>query len=215
MADFLLEIGVEEIPDWMIEPALADLHARFAAAFGAFGGSAITTDATPRRLVLQAKDVLPQAPDVESVVQGPYLSAGEKAAEGFAKKQQATVDKLAKMKDAKGERYIFQQLLKGQSAKQALSEKLPDVVTGIHFPKAMYWTGKSGVRFIRPIRWLVALLDDQLVPFEVAGVRSGNTTRGHRILGAKDPLPVSVAKLRRCVARQLCDCFRRRAQSAD
>src|ERR1700735_3684743 len=101
MANFLLEIAGEEIPDRMIKPALADLHRRFAEAFGAFGGSAITTDATPRRLVLQAKDLIGQAPDVEAVVQGPYLSAGEKAAEGFAKKQNTTIDKLAKITDAK------------------------------------------------------------------------------------------------------------------
>ncbi len=193
MPDFLLEIGVEEIPDWMIEPALADLRTSFAAAFGAFGGSAITTDATPRRLVLQAKDLLPQAPDVESVMQGPYLSAGEKAAEGFARKQNTSVDKLAKTRDAKGERYVFAQLLKGQAAVEALSEKLPEIVTGIRFPKAMYWTGKGGVKFIRPIRWIVALLDDQLVPFEIAGVKSGNTTRGHRVLDAKAPLLVGIS----------------------
>jgi glycyl-tRNA synthetase beta chain len=192
MANFLLEIGAEEIPDWMIEPALADLRGRFTAAFGAFGGSAIITDATPRRLVLQAKDLLPQAPDVESVVQGPYLSAGEKAAEGFAKKQNTAIDKLGKISDAKGERYIFNQLVKGQSAKQALSEKLPEIITGIHFPKTMYWTGKGGVRFIRPIRWIMALLDDQPVPFEIAGVKSSNTTRGHRVLGAKTPLLVGI-----------------------
>jgi glycyl-tRNA synthetase beta chain len=193
VAHFLLEIGVEEIPDWMIEPALEDLKARFAAAIGAFGGSSITMDATPRRLVLQAKDLLPQAADVEAVVQGPYLSAGEKAAEGFAKKQSTTVDKLAKTQDAKGERYVYHQLVKGQAALQVLSEKLPEIITGIHFPKTMYWTGKGGVKFIRPIRWIVALLDDQLVPFEIAGVKSGNTTRGHRVLGAKTPLLVGIA----------------------
>jgi glycyl-tRNA synthetase beta chain len=193
MASFLLEIGAEEIPDWMIEPALVDLRTRFATAFAAFGGSSLTTDATPRRLVLQAKDLLPQAPDVEAVVPGPYLSAGAKAAEGFAKKQNTTIDKLAKTQDAKGERYIFHQLVKGQAAVHALSEKLPDIVTGIHFPKAMYWTGKGGVKFIRPIRWIVALLDDQLVPFEIAGVKSGITTRGHRVLGSKTPLLVGIS----------------------
>ena len=193
MADFLLEIGVEEIPDWMIEPALADLRGGFAAAFQAFGGSALWTDATPRRLVLQAKDLVPQAPDVESVVQGPYLSAGEKAAEGFARKQNTSVDKLAKAQDAKGERYVFAQLVKGQTALHALSEKLAEIVTGIHFPKTMYWTGKGGVKFIRPIRWIVALLDDQIVPFEIAGVKAGNTTRGHRVLGAKTPLLVGIS----------------------
>jgi glycyl-tRNA synthetase beta chain len=192
MADFLLEIGVEEIPDWMIEPALEDLRAGFAAAFGAFGGSALATDATPRRLVLRATDLLPQAPDVESVVPGPYLSAGQKAAEGFARKQNTSIDKLAKTQDAKGERYVMAQLVKGQAAVQALSEKLPEIVTGLRFPKTMYWTGKGGVKFIRPIRWLVALLDDQIVPFEIAGVQAGNTTRGHRVLGAKQPLLVGV-----------------------
>jgi glycyl-tRNA synthetase beta chain len=192
MPNFLLEIGAEEIPDWMIDPALESLHKSFAAAFGAFGGSAITTDATPRRLVLQAKDLMSQAPDAEVVVQGPYLSAGEKAAEGFAKKQNTTIDKLAKTTDAKGDRYISHQLVKGQSAAHALSEKLPEIITGIPFPKTMYWTGKGGVKFIRPIRWLVALLDDQLIPFEIAGVKSGNTTRGHRVLGAKTPLLVGI-----------------------
>ncbi|HMF76655.1 MAG TPA: glycine--tRNA ligase subunit beta [Bryobacteraceae bacterium] len=193
MASFLLEIGVEEIPDWMIVPALAELSTRFEAAFNVFGGSALITKATPRRLVLLVKDIAGQAPDVESVIQGPYLSAGAKAAEGFARKQGTTVEKLAKAQDAKGERYVFAQLVKGQSALATLSEKLPEVISGLHFPKAMYWTGKGGVRFIRPIRWIVALLDDQVAPFELAGVRAGNTTRGHRILGASSPLPVTIA----------------------
>jgi glycyl-tRNA synthetase beta chain len=193
MPHFLLEIGTEEIPDWMIEPALADLRTRFTAAFDTFGGSAVMTDATPRRLVLRARDLLPQAPDVESVAQGPYLTIGVKAAEGFARKQNTTIDKLATMRDTKGERYVSHQLVKGQAASHVLSEKLPEIIAGIHFPKTMYWTGKSGVRFIRPIRWILALLDDQIVPFEIAGVKSGNTTRGHRVLGAKDPLLVGIA----------------------
>jgi glycyl-tRNA synthetase beta chain len=193
MASFLLEIGVEEVPDWMIDPALAELSARFEAAFKVFGGSALITKATPRRLVLLVENIDAQAPDVESLAQGPYLSAGAKAAEGFARKQGTTIEKLVKTQDAKGERYVFAQLVKGQSAITALSEKLPDVIAGLHFPKAMYWTGKGGVRFIRPIRWIVALLDDQVIPFELADVRSGNTTRGHRVLGAKEPQPVTIA----------------------
>jgi glycyl-tRNA synthetase beta chain len=193
MADFLLEIGTEEIPDWMIEPALVDLRARFQDAFGVFGGSALITEATPRRLVLLAKELAPLAPDVESVVLGPYLSAGEKAVDGFARKQNTTVAALAKTQDAKGERYVFHRLVKGQSAVQGLAEKLPGVITGLHFPKSMYWTGKGGVRFIRPIRWLVALLDDQVVPFEIAGVPAGRVSRGHRILGSAAPIPVTIA----------------------
>jgi glycyl-tRNA synthetase beta chain len=193
MASFLLEIGVEEIPDWMITPALTELGARFEAAFKVFGGSALITKATPRRLVLLVENMDAQAPDVESLVQGPYLSAGAKAAEGFARKQGTTVDQLPKTQDAKGERYVFAQLVKGQSAMTALTEKLPEVIAGLHFPKAMYWTGKGGVRFIRPIRWIVALLDDEVVPFDVADVKSGNATRGHRVLGAQGPQPVTIA----------------------
>ena len=193
MADFLLEIGTEEIPDWMIEPALNDLRNRFQSAFGAFEGSALIADGTSRRLVIWAKDLSERAPDVQTVVPGPYVSAGEKAAQGFARKQGTTVEALGKMQDAKGERFVFHQLTTGQLAKEALSEKLPEVVTGIHFPKMMYWTGKNGVRFIRPIRWIVAAIEDQVVPFEVAGVKSGATTRGHRILGSKEPLPVMVS----------------------
>jgi glycyl-tRNA synthetase beta chain len=194
MADFLLEIGAEEIPDWMIEPALEDLRNRFRSAFGAFGGSALVTDGTPRRLVLLAKALDEKAADAENVVQGPYVSAGTKAAEGFARKWGTEVNRLAKTSDAKGERYIFHQLIKGQALNDALSERLPEIIGGIHFPKSMYWTGKNGLRFIRPIRWIVALLDEQVIPFEVAGVRSGNTTRGHRILGSKDPIPVTIRK---------------------
>ncbi len=194
MPDFLLEIGTEEIPDWMIEPALEDLRKKFQSAFGAFGGSSLSVEATPRRLVLFAKDLAAQAPDTETVVQGPYLSAGDKAAEGFARKQGTTVAQLAKMADAKGERYIFHQLTKGQPATEALGKALPGIVAGIHFPKSMYWTGKSGVRFIRPIRWIVAVLDAEVVPFEVAGVQSGNLTRGHRILGSKEPIPVTATR---------------------
>jgi glycyl-tRNA synthetase beta chain len=193
MPDFLLEIGVEEVPDWMIEPALADLRARWQASFSAFEGDALIMDATPRRLVLLAKDLAGQAPDVESVVPGPYLSAGKQAAEGFARKWNTPVHALATTQDVKGERYIFHQKVKGQTAQEALTAKLPDAITGIAWPKSMYWTGKGGVRFIRPIRWIVALLDSEVVPFELAGVRSGNRTRGHRILGSKDPLAVTVA----------------------
>jgi glycyl-tRNA synthetase beta chain len=193
MADFLLEIGTEEIPDWMIEPALEDLQAKFQAAFGAFGGSAIITDATPRRLVLLAKELSEKAPDVRTVIPGPYVSAGEKAVEGFARKQGGSISDLAKVQEAKGERYVFHQLTKGQLATDALAEKLPEIIADIYFPKTMYWTGKGGIRFIRPIRWIVAVIEDRVVPFEVAGVKSGNTTRGHRILGSKTALPVSVA----------------------
>ncbi len=200
MPDFLLEIGTEEIPDWMIEPALEDLRTKFQTAFGTFGGSALIVDGTPRRLTLLNKDMAEQAPDAQTMTPGPYLSAGAKAAEGFARKWNTSVAELAKISDAKGERYVVHQLVKGQRAVEALSEKLPQIIASIHFPKTMYWTGKGGVRFIRPIRWILALIDDQVVAFEVAGLQSGNTTRGHRILGSKEALQVSVSTYQKTLA---------------
>ncbi len=192
MPDFLLEIGAEEIPDWMIVPALGELHKRFEAAFGSFGGDALRTDGTPRRLVLKAQGLLEQEPDTQVVVQGPYLSAGPKAAEGFARKNGVSVDQMATTEDAKGERYVVHQHVKGRRAMEALEQKLPEIIASLPFPKSMFWTGRGGIRFVRPIRWIVALLGDEIVPIEVAGVRAGNTTRGHRILGSKEPVMVAI-----------------------
>ncbi len=90
--------------------------------------------------------------------------------------------------------------MKGQAAVDLLSAALPALILGIPWPKAMYWTGKGGPRFIRPIRWLACLLGDQVVPFEVAGVPTGNLTHGHRKLGAKN-IPVTIDNYRQELAR--------------
>jgi glycyl-tRNA synthetase beta chain len=190
VADFLLEIGSEEIPDWMIRPALESLRLSFSEQAGALDGTIELLDATPRRLVLLATGLAERLGDVQQVVLGPYVSAGSKAAEGFAKKNRTTVEELRKDADAKGERYFFSTLKKGESARELLTRVVPGMITGIPWPKAMYWTGRDGVRFIRPIRWLVAILNDEILPIELAGVRAGNTTRGHRILGSKTPVIV-------------------------
>ncbi len=195
MAGFLLEIGAEEIPDWMIEPALADLHVRFHKLLdeAKLGGGVAWTDATPRRLVLKAVGLVERQADSEEVVSGPPKSAGAGAAQGFAKKNGTTVDKLETITTDKGEYFSFRKQVKGRPTGEILAEALPGIITGLYFPKTMYWTGKGGVRFIRPIRWIVALLGADVVPFLVAGVRSGDATYGHRILGAKGPLPVTTA----------------------
>jgi glycyl-tRNA synthetase beta chain len=193
VSDFLLEIGSEEIPDWMIRPALESLRLSFSEQAGALSGTIELLEATPRRLVLLATGLAEQLADVQQVVPGPYVTAGSKAAEGFAKKNNTTVDRLQKDADAKGERYFFSMLKKGESARELLTRVVPGMITGIPWPKAMYWTGKDGVRFIRPIRWLLAILNDEVLPIELALVKAGNTTRGHRILGSKTPLVVSAA----------------------
>src|SRR5208283_2562580 len=86
---------------------------------------------------------------------------------------------------AKGEYWKFTRAVPGRNTADLLSEALPGLILGIPWPKTMYWTGKNGPRWIRPIRWLVALLGDEVVPFEIAGVRSGDKSRsqGHRTLG--------------------------------
>ena len=87
---------------------------------------------------------------------------------------------------AKGEYYVFGKKIPGRLTRDILSERLPGIILQLNFPKTMYWTGKGGPRFIRPIRWIVALLGEEIVPFELAGVRSGALTAGHRRLGARE-----------------------------
>jgi glycyl-tRNA synthetase beta chain len=86
----------------------------------------------------------------------------------------------------KGEYYVYYKKVAGRNTRDILAEALPGVILGIYFPKTMYWTAKNGPRFIRPIRWIVALLGEEIVPFELAGVRSGALTSGHRRLGARE-----------------------------
>jgi glycyl-tRNA synthetase beta chain len=179
--NFLLEIGTEEIPHWMIPGALKQL-----AALDLFG-SKLTVDATPRRLVGQAPGLPLRTPDEEQIVKGPPISAGEKAAFGFAKKQGVDPSTMQKS----GDYYELHKLVPGRRAIDILAETLPAAILSIQWPKTMYWTGKSGPRFIRPIRWIVALLGDEVIPFEIAGVRASNITRGHRQLGSSN-IPVTI-----------------------
>ena len=181
---FLLEIGVEEVPDWMIAGALADLKAAFEKLN--LPHANLRLDATPRRLVLRADDLPARQADSEERVLGPAKSAPAQAVAGFARKQGIAPEQLAVEATPKGEYYVFARKVEGRKTKDILAEGLPGSVLGINWPKTMYWTGKSGARFIRPIRWIVALLGEEIVPFEIAGVRSGAITSGHRRLGAKE-----------------------------
>jgi glycyl-tRNA synthetase beta chain len=190
---FLLEIGTEEIPDWMIIPALNNLQDMFQSLLDqhALGGRVTKADATPRRLVLQAEGLLEQQADVEELVLGPPKSAGPGAAAGFAKKTGTTPDQLGTQTGPKGEYLAFKKRTQGQPTTAVLARELPQLILKIQWPKTMVWNGKGTERFIRPIRWLLALLGDSVVPFEIGGVPSGNTTRGHRVLG-KPSIPVTI-----------------------
>jgi len=181
--DFLLEIGTEEIPHWMIPGALAQL-----AKLDLLGAEP-KVDATPRRLVVQASGIPQRTPDREEIVKGPPVASGEKAALGFAKKQGVDPTHVK----PNGNYYELHKIVPGRATIDILAETLPAAILALQWPKTMYWTGgKTGPRFIRPIRWLVALLGEHQISFEIAGVKASNVTRGHRVLGSAS-IPVTTA----------------------
>jgi len=181
---FLFEIGVEEIPDWMIPDALENLRLLFEKLEIPY--ESVTLDATPRRLVLRAEGLPARQADSQERVLGPAKSAPAQAVEGFARKQGVKPEDLAIEATPKGEYYSYVRKVPGRLTKDILAAALPGIILQIYFPKTMYWTGKNGPRFIRPIRWIVTVLGEEIVPFELAGVRSGASTSGHRRLGAKE-----------------------------
>ncbi len=181
---FLLEIGTEEIPDWMIPTALENLLLLFEKL--ELPHESVRLDATPRRLTLRVEGMPERQADSEERVLGPAKSAPPQAVAGFARKQGIKPEDLAVESTPKGEYYVFTRKSEGRRTIDILAEALPGIVLGIYFPKTMYWTAKNGPRFIRPIRWMVALLGEETVPFEIAGVRSSNLTAGHRRLGARE-----------------------------
>ncbi len=185
---FLLEIGSEEIPDWMIPPALASLRELFEKLLeeNRLGGRVEHVDATPRRLILCAENLAEKQEDSEELVSGPPKSAGAGAAAGFAKKMGVPLDRFETTSTPRGEYLAYRRQIPGRETSEILSAALPELILKITFPKTMYWTAKGGPRFIRPIRWIVALLGEQIVPFEIAGVKSGALSQGHRILGSPE-----------------------------
>jgi glycyl-tRNA synthetase beta chain len=164
----------------MLEGALTYLGG----AIGELTKTTTRTDATPRRLVVRAEGLIARQPDQEERVWGPAKSAPPAAVAGFAKKQNIDPAQLEVLSDGKAEKYSYVRKTAGRATIDILAEALPQLILKTPFPKTMLWPGKGGARFIRPIRWVVALLDNQVVPFEIADVKSGNESSGHRKLGA-------------------------------
>ena len=192
---FLLEVGCEEIPATMLKGALEDLAARLLAALGEKNGLGGETDSpprfgSPRRLVASITGILDREDDRVEVVTGPPVRASfdkkgrpTKAAEGFARAHGLSVDDLVRIETEKGEVVGAKRQIKGRTASEVLAAACPEVLGQMRFPKMMRWGGE-GHTFVRPVHWIVALLDDQVVEFEFMGVRSGRLTWGHRFLGA-------------------------------
>jgi glycyl-tRNA synthetase beta chain len=193
MPDFLLEIGTEEIPARMIDSAREELARRVGDLLlreRLVDTPTLQTYSTPRRLAILASQVSSAQPDVTEKVTGPSLKVAYKdgaptpAAEAFARKLNIPVEALEKVTTPKGEYLGATVKKKGRPAAEILAESLPKEIAGIYWPKSMYWRGKSAERFVRPVRWLVSLLDADVVPLEFAGIRAGHTTQGHRILSS-------------------------------
>jgi len=199
MPDFLLEIGCEEIPARMIDAASQELRERVSALLTRERLSAgeVTTFETPRRLAVMAAGVAPAQADVVEQLTGPSINVAYKdgqptpAAHAFAKKAGVDVSALDKVTTPKGEYISAKVTKKGRATAEILAELLPKEISSIYWPKNMYWR-KPSERFVRPVRWLVGMLDGQIVPLEFDGIRAGNHSRGHRILG-DGPVTISRA----------------------
>jgi len=188
--DLLFEIGAEEIPagfmpnilgqlKQLAETKLNDAHLPF---------ESIATYGTPRRLALIVKGLADTSAEISERHKGPSASIAydadgnaTKAAIGFARGKGLDVADLV-VEDG----YIYAETkTAGVPAKDIVTDMLPQLITGLNFPKSMHW-GNLDAKFVRPVRWLVALLDEEVIPVEFATVKSGNVTRGHRFLGADE-----------------------------
>ncbi|MGI6093401.1 MAG: glycine--tRNA ligase subunit beta [Veillonellaceae bacterium] len=184
--DILLEIGTEEIPARFMPGILTQLEANAKAKLidMRIGFSDLQVFGTPRRFALLVRGVAGRQEDKESANKGPSINiafdksgAPTKAAQGFARGQGIDVNDLV-VKDG----YVYAMVKEtGRNVDDLLPEILPGIVTSLNFPKNMHW-GNLDMRFVRPIRWIVALYGNEVIPFAIAGVESSNVTRGHRFL---------------------------------
>lgn len=193
LRNVILEIGTEELPSRFLPEALESLERLAVSALSdnRLGFKDVRTYATPRRLVLHIRELDETQSSSVSLLKGPplasaYDSKGEptRAALGFAKSKGVEVDSLGEL-EVDGVKYVAAEVREeSRRTLDVLPGLLRGLVEGLSFPKSMYWA-EPGVRFARPIRWLLALADDVVVPFEYGGVRSGRTTSGHRFMGQR------------------------------
>jgi len=197
--ELLLEIGVEEIPSDYLEnglKALKDLAESQLKNSRIELGESLAAYGTPRRLVLIGKAVQDKQADTVQEITGPPKAAAyddkgkpTKAALGFAKKHGVSVEDLEVLETPKGDYLFVKRSIPGRPTLEVLSEVFPRILADLPWPKSMRW-GSQGFPFVRPIHWMIALYNGSVVPFEVAGIRSGNTTAGHRFM-APGMMPVA------------------------
>ena len=191
---YLLEIGVEEIPARYVKDSLRQLDEYFTSTLNneRLKFESIEVYSSPRRLTTIIKGIDDKQEDLSEEVKGPSkkISFDEqgnptKALQGFMRGQKVGLEDIFYLEN-NGEEYVYARVLKkGLTTKDILFKIVPEIIKSINFPKSMKWGGKD-IRFARPIRWLVSLLDDDIVDFEFEGIPVSNTTRGHRFLGSKN-----------------------------
>ncbi len=192
--ELLFEVGCEEIPAGMLPKAQEELRTNIEKLLSAESlseGVTVETFSAPRRLTAWVRGLLAKQPDVETEVTGPPKSvayepvgAPTRAALSFAEKQGVHVSDLYLVQTPKGEYVAAKQIKLGRTAAQILTAILPRSVHDLTWPRSMTWTGLEGARFIRPIRWIVAVLEGKPLKLSVGGIPAGDTTRGHRFLGS-------------------------------
>ncbi|BDH65678.1 TPA: glycine--tRNA ligase subunit beta [Enterococcus faecalis] len=188
--DLLLEIGLEEMPAHVVTPSRIQLEEKVIKFLDEhhLDYETVQSFATPRRLAVKVTAIPEKQADVEEEVKGPAKKIAldaegnwSKAAQGFVRGQGVTTEDIV-FKELNGVEYVYvTKFTKGQSAKEVLT-KLNDVITSLTFPVTMHWANYD-FEYIRPIHWIVALLDDEVIPFKVLDVTAGQTSRGHRFLG--------------------------------
>jgi glycyl-tRNA synthetase beta chain len=192
MPDFLLEIGLEEIPARMIDGAEAELRKRVAEVLqreSLAQNPEVEPYSTPRRVAVLARGIAGKQADAEEQVLGPSVKVAYKdgqptaAAQAFARKVNVDVAQLKSVTTPKGEYLAATLTRKGRTAQEILAEALPKEINALYWAKNMYWREGKPERFVRPVRWTVSLLGDQVVPLEYAGIRAARKSRGHRLLG--------------------------------
>lgn len=191
MADLLLELFSEEIPARMQVQAAKDLEKVVVGALSdrGFLFEGVRAFSGPRRLTLAMTGLAVQQPDVKEEKKGPRTNAPQKAIEGFLRSAGVTLDQCQTQNDGKGEFYVAVIERKGRDTAAVLAEMLPECFAKLPWPKSMRFPG-SPVRWVRPLHGIVCMFDGEVVPFEFAGVTSGNTTRGHRFLSDGRPIAV-------------------------
>jgi glycyl-tRNA synthetase beta chain len=201
MAEFLFEIGLEEVPARMIAGAQAELEQRVVKMLErerlVGSGAEAKSFATPRRLAVWVKDVAERQEDLAEELIGPSVRVAYKdgvatpAAVAFAKKAGVAVEELKTITNAKGEYLAATAVRAGRGASEVIAAELPKELAGIYWAKNMYWRPGKPERFVRPVRWMVAMLGGEAVPVGFGGYVADKVTYGHRVLFGEQQIPLA------------------------